>query len=132
MAVKGMKSMTSKGVVEQPEAGRRQRQQEEREARAAEAMAATEARIARNRPTSTSVVARVKAAQKVLDRPLARARELLDNLSPSDLQLYLLAEELDKNRKGVLMGFPSSTGTALRAQYEQESGPAPLAADSKE
>jgi hypothetical protein len=124
-----MKLMTSKAAVEAPEPGRRERQRLAREERSAEAMAAAERRSVKGR--AVTLTERIKAAQQKLDRPLARARELLDDLSDNDLQVYLLAEELDKNRKGVLQGYPAA-GAALRAQYEQESGPTPQAADSKE
>jgi hypothetical protein len=112
-----MKLMGSEAKVDMPEKGRRQRQLEERERRIEEAKAAADIRAARGR--GITFVERVERAQKALDRPLAQARALLDDLSPRDLDVYLLAEELDKNRKGVLQGFPAP-GAALRAAYESE------------
>jgi len=123
-----MKLMTSKAAVEAPEPGRRERQRLAREERSAEAMAAAERRSVKGR--AVTLTERIKAAQLKLDRPLARARELLDDLSDNDLQVYLLAEELDKNRKGVLQGFPAA-GAALRAQYDQEAGAVSRAPDEE-
>jgi len=118
----GLKSITSKAAVEEPEKGRRQRQLEGREARAAEAMEASRKRAERGRMFNASVKLRVEKAQGVLNRPLARARELLDGLSPSDLQVYLLAEQLGQNRRGVLQGYPE-VSRIVREQYEQETRP---------
>lgn len=123
-----LKSMTSEGTVGTPEVGRRERQRLEREARTEEARLAAERRAGIGR--GRTLTERIKAAQEKLNRPLARARELLDDLSPADLQVYLLAEELDKNRKGVLMGYPPAS-PALRAQLEQESSPETPSGDSE-
>ena len=81
--------------------------------------------------TAWTRIGRIAMAQKELDRPIPQARELFERQSPEALQVYLLAETLGKNRKGVLQGFPAVSAT-LRAQYEQESSPESPSGDSKE
>ena len=114
-----MKLMTSKQEVETPEPGRRERQRLEREARVAEAMDAANRRSLKSR--GVSLAQRVKDAQKELDRPLARAFELLTDLSDKERDIYVLAETLGKNRKGVLNGRAPTA--AILAAYELEVGP---------
>ena len=121
--------VTSAAKVELPEPGRRQRQLEGRLARAREAQEAAERRAARSKAENRSILVRVEKAQKLLDRPLAQARALLDDLCDTDLQVYLLAETLGKNRKGVLQGYPPPS-RSVREAYEQESGLDSPSADS--
>jgi hypothetical protein len=77
-----------------------------------------------------SLAQRVADAQVKLDRPLARAFEIFADLSDKEKDVYLLAETLGKNRKGVLNGAHPTA--AIVAAYEQESGPVAPTADSKE
>lgn len=117
-----MKLMGSTPTVEQPEKGRRERQAEAREARALEARQAAEARSERGRARLASMKTRVELAQKQLDVPANLARGLLETLSPRDLQVYLLAEELGKARKTVLLGYPEAA-RSVREAYELEVEP---------
>lgn len=126
-----MKLMGSKAAVAAPEKGRRERQAEAREARALEARAAAAARSERGKARLMSMKARVEVAQKELDRPANLARDLLEHLSPRDLQVYLLAEELGKARKTVLLGYPPAA-RSVRDAYELESGSETPSTDSKE
>jgi len=125
-----MKLMGSEPKVDQPEKGRRQRQAEAREAAQLEARLAAEARAARGKARNESMKTRVEDAQKALDRPANLARQLLEQLSPRDLQVYLLAEELGKARKTVLLGYPAAA-QSVREAYELESRTAALASDSE-
>jgi nitrogen fixation protein FixH len=117
-----MKLMGSEAKVDQPEKGRRQRQAEAREAAQLEAKQAAERRAARGQVRNSSMKTRVEDAQKVLDRPANLARQTLEQLSPSDLQVYLLAETVGKNRKTVLLGYPAPA-ESVRTAYELEAGP---------
>ena len=117
-----MIQMGSKPVVEAAEPGRRERQRLAREAAQLEAKIAAEARAARGQSRNSSMKTRVEDAQKALDRPANLARQLLEQLSPRDLQVYLLAEELGKARKTVLLGYPAAA-ESVRTAYELEAGP---------
>jgi hypothetical protein len=117
-----MKTITSTATVEVPEKGRLTRVNAAREARMLEAMEAANRRADRGRGVNVSVKARVEKAQAELDRPANLARQLLENLSPSDLQVYLLAETLGKARKTVLLGYPAPA-QSVREAYEREAGP---------
>jgi nitrogen fixation protein FixH len=125
-----MKLMGSEAKVDPPEANRRQRQADAREAAQLEARLAAEARQARGKVRLSSIRTQVEEAQALLNRPANLARELFEKLSPRELQVYIFAETIGKNRKGVLLGYPAPADS-VREAYELESRPAALAADSE-
>ena len=111
-----MQAVTPVNQVGSTEPGRRERQRLAREARTLEAMEAANSRARKSQ--GVSLAQRVADAQKELDRPLARAFELFANLSERERDVYLLAETLGKNRKGVLNGAHPTA--ALEAAYRAE------------
>lgn len=124
-----MKLMTSKPEVEAPEVGRRERQRLAREERVADAMDAANRRQGRLQGISRSVAKQVELASVTLNRPAAQVRDILDKLSPRDLEIHILAEQRGKNRVSVLQGYPKPSAAVAEA-YELETRSAPQAAVS--
>lgn len=125
-----MKLVTPENKVGAPEPGRRLRQLADREARILEAKEAAERRALRVKGVASSVLKQVELATVTLNRPAAQVRDILDRLSPRDLEIHLLAESLGKNRVSVLQGYPKPSAAVVEA-YELESGPESPSADSE-